>query len=157
MAWSGTDNHVFGAFLDSVFSNADAFDLDTAGDTIKAALYDNTPVPDEDVAIANTAYAVGQWIVGNEVDDPTDWATGGEPLTGQDITFATGSLKFDAADTPQNGTSCTITDAYGVLVYDSTHASDYGICFLDFNGANSVSAGDFTIQWHTNGIFTAAY
>ena len=44
----------------------------------------------------------------------------------------------------------TITAAYAV-VYDAD--SGKLICLIDFDGEEESSDGDFTIEWHADGIF----
>jgi hypothetical protein len=103
MAWSASK--IFVATLEDVLENTTAIDLNT--DTFKAALYNDTITPDQTVASANTAYDVGQWASANEVSDTPDWAIAGEPLTGVTSGFTSNVYTFDAANTPQNGTTCT--------------------------------------------------
>jgi len=155
MAWS--NSKAFGALFEDVLQNTAAIDL--SGGTPKAALYDNTITPDETVTSANTAYAVGQWVVGGEVDDGTNWDTGGEPLTSTTHarTGAAGShvFTFDAADTPQGGASTTLAAVFGCLVYDdglTTPVANQGYCYNYFGGTQDVTAGNFTIVWHANGV-----
>jgi len=152
MAW--TDSSVMGSFLEDAFNNDVAFALDT--DAIKAALFNDSVTPDDDATAANNTYGSGTWTTANEVDDGTNWDAGGEPLTSLSATFGSNTFTFDAADTPQGGTSTTLSNAFGCLVHDST-VSNAGICFNYFGGTQSVTSGDFTIQWHANGIFTVAY
>ena len=153
MAW--TNSKVFVSTIEDMLENTTAIDLNTS--TFHAALYNSTTVPSQTVTSANTAYAVDQWVVGNELDDGTDWDTGGEPLT--TVTFAPTSnvLKFDADNTPQGGTTCTITAAEGCLVYDFTVATpvdNQGISYHYFSGPQSVTLGTFTIVWNAaNGLF----
>ena len=150
MAWSASK--IFVAFIEDALENTDAKNIVT--DTHKAALYDNDITPDNTVSTANTVYNAGQWaIAGNEVSDGTEWDAGGEPLTG--VTFAPTAavLKFDATDTPSGGTSATLANVYGCLVYDDT-VSDRGLCYNYFGGTNSVTDGTFTIVWNSAGIFT---
>ena len=150
MAWSASK--IFVSFIEDALENTDAKNL--VSDTFKAALYDNDITPDQTVATANTVYNAGQWTAaGNEVADGTEWDAGGEPLTG--VTFAPTAnvLKFDAADTPSGGTSATLANVFGCLVYDDTVA-DRGICYNYFGGTNSVTDGTFTIVWNAAGIFT---
>lgn len=150
MAWS--NSKIFLAFIEDCLENTSANDLDS--DTHKAALYDNDITPDQTVATANTIYNAGQWTAaGNEVSDGTEWDAGGEPLTGVSSSFTSNVYKFDATDTPSGGSSATLANVYGCLVYDDTTA-DHGICFNYFGGTNSVTDGTFTIIWHTSGIFT---
>jgi hypothetical protein len=150
MAWSASK--IFMAFMEDTFENAAAHNLLT--DTHKIALYDNDITPDQTVATANTIYNAGQWTAsGNEVSDGTEWDAAGEPLTGVTFAFASNVLKFDASDTPSGGTSATLANVYGGLVYDDTVA-DHGICYLYFGGVNSVTDGTLTVIYHSSGIFT---
>jgi hypothetical protein len=150
MAW--TNSKIFMAFVEDCLENTSANDLDT--DTHKAALYDNDITPDQTVATANTIYNAGQWTAaGNEVSDGTEWDAGGEPLTAVTSAFSSNVYTFDAANTPSGGSSATLANVYGCLVYDDTTA-DHGICYNYFGGTNSVTDGTFTIIWHTSGIFT---
>ena len=155
MAWS--NSKVFMATIEDVFENTTAFDANA--DTFKAALYDNDITPDQTVASANTAYNAGQWAsAGNEVSDGTEWDAAGEPLTSVTSAFSSNVYTFDAADTPSGGSSATLANVYGCLVYDDTLAApvaDQGISFHYFGGANSVVDGTFTIVWHSSGIFSA--
>ena len=150
MAWSVSK--IFLAFVEDCLENTSANDLDT--DTHKAALYDNDITPDQTVATANTIYNAGQWTAaGNEVSDGTEWDAGGEPLTGVSSSFTSNVYTFDATNTPSGGSSATLANVYGCLVYDDTTA-DHGICYNYFGGTNSVTDGTFTIIWHASGIFT---
>ena len=140
MAWS--TSKIFMAFIEDAFENTAALDLDT--DALKAALYNNSITPDQTVTSANTAYNAGQWANTNEVDDGTNWDAGGEPLTSVSSSFSSNVYTFDAADTPQGGASCTLSNVYGCLVYDdtlTTPVADQGISYNYFGGANSVTAG----------------
>lgn len=152
MAWSASK--IFMAFLEDVFENTTEIDLNS--NTFKAALYDNDITPDQTVTSANTAYNAGQWTAaGNEVSDGTEWDAGGEPLTGVTSSFTSNVFTFDAANTPSGGTSATLANVYGCLVYSDTIASPVakqGICYNYFGGVNSVTDGTMTIIWHTSGI-----
>jgi len=150
MGWSASK--CFMATIEAKEENAAAIDMDL--DTFKAALYNNTPTPDQTVALASTAYNVGQWAIANEVTDGTNWDVAGEPLTGITSGFSSNVYTFDAANTPQSGASCTLASVYGCLVYD-TSVSSYGISYHYFGGVQSVSGGTFTIVWHGSGIYTA--
>jgi hypothetical protein len=127
-------------------------------DTVKVALFNNTGTPDKDAALTSTGYNTGQWVTANEVTGSGIWAAGGRPLSSKTITSpATGVTMFDAADLAGAG-SGTLTNAFGCLVYDDTITAgtggiaDQGICFNYFGGAQSVTAGTFTIVWNANGI-----
>lgn len=151
MAWS--NSKIFSAYITDSLNRTAAFDANA--DTFKAALYGTTPTPDQTVTSANTAYAVGQWVVGNELSNG-GWTAAGLALTSVTSTFATNVYTFDAADTA-NGSAATITAAFGTLVYDdtlTTPVADQGVCFNYFGGTNSVTAGTLTIVWSASGIFT---
>lgn len=154
MAWS--NSKIFMAFVEDVLENTTAMDLNS--DTFKAALYDNDITPSQTVTSANTAYNVGQWVItGNEVSDGTEWNAGGEPLTSVTSSFASNVYTFDAANTPSAGTSATLANVYGCLVYDdtiTTPVADQGVCYNYFGGTNSVTDGTFTIVWNASGIFS---
>ena len=153
------DSAVFGSFIEDVFENTTEIDLNT--DAFKVALFNTTTVPDEDATSAASQFgAGGTWTTANEEISTTDWPTGGEPLASPLSTRAAGVYKFDGTDTVQNGTTCTLADVYGCLVYDDTMTTpviDPGVCFNYFGGVQAVTAGDFTVQWHTNGIFTITF
>lgn len=155
MAW--TNSKIFRAYVADIIGNTTAMDLNTDA-SIKVALYNNTTTPDQNATSALSAYnaATSQWVTANEVVDATNWVAGGRALSGATIDSATsGVVFFDATDLAGGGT-VTISNAYGCLVYDdtiTTPVADQGICFNYFGGAQSVTAGTFTIVWHANGIF----
>lgn len=125
-------------------------------DTVNVALFNNTTAPDKDAAVASTGFNTGVWTTTNEVTDATNWVSGGRPLASKTFTTpATGVVMFDAADLAGGG-NVTITNAYGCLVYDNSitagTVSKQGASFNYFGGAQSVTAGTFTIVWNANGI-----
>ena len=148
MTWSASK--IFTAFIENALENDVAFNLDT--DTFKVALFNDTPTPDQTVALANTAFGAGVWAA-NEVFDAAEWATGGQALDSLTSAFTTNVYKWDAADEVSAGTSATLSSVFGCLVYDSS-LSSYGICYLYFGGANSVTDGTFTVVFNSSGIFT---
>jgi hypothetical protein len=152
MAWS--NSKIFRQFLADAFLNTAAFDLDT--DSFKAALFNNTITPDNDVTAANSAYNVGQWATANEVSESGQWAAGGVALTTPTINVGTADVVFwDAADTA-SGSAADLANVYGCLVYDdtlTTPVADQGICYNYFGGANSVVNGTFTVVWNASGIW----
>ncbi len=159
MAWTATEgSHVFKQLLVDFLVRTTSFVADMDADAFKAALYGNTGTPDNDVTAANSAYAVGQWVVGNEKTDATNWVAGGRPLVTPTLNSATADvIFFDAVDTTGAG-NVTLAAVYGCLVYDDTvtaPVADQGICYNYFGGSQSVTAGTFTIIWHANGIWRA--
>jgi hypothetical protein len=153
MAWSASK--IFMSFVEDVFENTTAIDLNS--DTFKIALYDNDITPDQTVASASAAYNAGQWTAsGNEVSDGAEWPSTGQALGSVTSTFASNVYTFDAADEVSTGTSATLANVYGCLVYDDTIASPVakpGICYNYFGGVNSVTDGTFTVIFHASGIF----
>lgn len=130
------------------------------GDSVKAALFNNSVSPDKDAALTDTGFNTGTWVTANEVTDSdgsSDWVSGGIALTSKTFTTpSSGVVMFDAADTT-HGNTATISNAYGCLVYDDSISggtvADQGVTYHYFGGAQSVTAGTFTIVWHANGLF----
>lgn len=119
--------------------------LATAGDTIKAALLNNSHAFDatDDV-----------WadISANEISG-TGYTAGGKALTGQAVSVDDGDNEgvFDADDL--SWTSASLT-AYHLVLYNDTPISpaDPLICSIDFGGAQTVTGGTFSITWDAEGI-----
>lgn len=128
-------------------------------DTVNVALYNNTGTPDKDAALTSTGFNTGQWVTSNEVTDATNWVSGGRSLASKTLTSpTTGVAMFDAADLAGGG-NVTLSGVMGCLVYDNTITAGtggiakQGVCFNYFGGAQSVTAGTFTIVWNANGIY----
>src|SRR3990167_870220 len=117
-------------------------EVDLEADTIKVALYDNTHV----FTATDNVYTATNEVTG------TGYTAGGAALASKTVTQAA-TTKFDAADT--EWTTATIT-AYHAVIYDDTHPTNDLICNVDFGGAQTSTAGTFTIQWHADGIITLA-
>ena len=89
------------------------------------------------VEITGTGYTAGGLaLAGKSIvrDDTNDW------------------VKFDADDSVWGASTLT---ARGAIVYLSTGtpATETLIAYVDFVNDKSSSAGDFIIQWHTDGVF----
>jgi hypothetical protein len=106
------------------------------GDTYKLALYDNSAA----FTAATTAYTVTNEVSG------TGYSAGGGTLTNVTPT-SSGTTAFIDFDDLTFSTA-TIT-AYGALIYNSSAAGDPAVCILDFGGAKTSTAGDFTIVFPT--------
>lgn len=151
MAWSASK--IYSSYITDSLNRTNAFAL--TADNIKAALFDNTITPSQTVASASTAYGAGVWASGG-VLDASGWPAVGRQLLSPTSTFASNVYTFDAADTVSANSNTTLTNAYGALIYDDTLASvvtDQGICYLYFGGANSVTAGTFTVVYNAAGLF----
>lgn len=151
MGW--TNSKIFTATITDIM-NKTSSGLDLNADTIESALFDNTITPSQTVASASTAYAAGVWASGG-VSDSSGWPALGRPLASVTSTFASNVYTFDAADTVSANSTTTLTNAYGTLIYDHSAGTvtDQGICYNYFGGANSVTAGTFTVVWNSSGIF----
>lgn len=169
MSWStAADSAVFAAFVQQILGESQTTSPHQgpsgyAGlihDTVKCALYGNSGTPSKSDTAVKAAYngTAGPWVVGNELTSSTQWPSGGIALTSAALTVATNVVKFDAADTPSGG-AVTLSNVYGALVYDDTVAAgtggnaDMGICYNYFGGAQSVTAGTFTVVWNSSGLF----
>lgn len=151
MPWA--NSKIFSSYVTDSFNRTAAFDLNA--DTFKAALYNNTPTPDQTVASASAAYNTGQWATAQEVYQAGQWAQGGVALASVTSTFASNVFTFDAADTA-SGSAATLANVFGALVYDdtlTTPVADQGVCYIYFGGGNSVTNGTLTVQWNASGIF----
>jgi len=146
----GTSSKVFVATIEYQFEGGT---LNLSTNTLKIALYDDTTTPDATVALANTAYNVGQWTSANEVSDSTEWPATGQALDSVTSGIASNVYTLDAANEVSDGTSATLADVRGCLIYDDT-VSDYGLCFLSFGGAQAVTDGTFTVNFAGTGILT---
>lgn len=130
--------------------------LDLDGDTFKIALFTDASVP----AATYDSYDTGGAGVALTTDDVevtngSGYTTGGATLASVTWNESAGTVTFDATD-PQ-WTSATFTARYAAI-YDtsSTGTTNQLVCMIDFGSDKSVTSGTFTIQFHTNGIFTLA-
>src|SRR5262245_1422904 len=160
MAWSASSifRQYVADLVQGVVENQGTTSMDwVEATTVKAALFNNTPTPDNDVTAANSAYNTGQFTTANEVSDGTNWDAAGEPLTGRTVGVGTAdTIIMDATDTPQSGATTTLANVFGCLVYSdsiTTPVADQGYCFNYFGGSQSVTAGNFTVIWNANGVF----
>ena len=140
----GTSSKMFVATIEAILEGR-ALDVD--GDTFKIALYNDTTTPDATVALASTAYNAAVWTSANEVSDAAEWPATGQALDSVTSGIASNVWTFDAADEVSDGTSATLADVRGCLIYSDTDAADSGLCFLSFGGANAVTDGTFTVQF----------
>lgn len=159
MTWTATEgSHIFREWIIQMWqvSGTTYAGLDT--DTIKAALFNNTGTPDNDAALSVAGYnaATSQWVVANEVTGASEWVAGGRALASKTFTSpAADTVMFDAADLTGTAT-VTMSNVYGCLVYDDTltggSVADQGVSYHFFGGAQSVTAGTFSVLWHANGL-----
>jgi hypothetical protein len=160
VTWTATEgSHIFREWvIGPMWQASGTLFTGLDSDTIKAALFNNTGTPDNDVAVALAGYnaATSAWVTANEVTGASEWVAGGRALASKTFTSpAADTVMFDAADLTGAAT-ITITNAYGCLVYDDTitggTVADQGVSYHFFGGAQSVTAGTFSVLWHANGL-----
>lgn len=157
MAWSASA--VFREWPIQMFQVSGTGYTGLDSDSVKVSLHNNSITPDKDAAVGSTGFNTGVWTTTNEVTDATNWVSGGRALASKTFTTpSSGVAMFDAADLAGGGT-VTLANVYGCLVYDDAitagTVADQGVCFNYFGGAQSVTAGTFTIVWSANGISRA--
>ncbi len=149
-AWSTTEPTTYGA-------------NGLSADTINGALFNNSVSPDASAAVGSTGFNTGTWTTGNEVTDATNWVSGGRALASKTFSVlvagsqtTASAISFDAADLAGAG-NVTLTNAFGLFVYDNTitagTVAKQGLCFNYFGGAQSVTAGTFTVIFDATGVF----
>ena len=119
--------------------------VNTGSDTIKVAMITNSSTPNFETH--------DHWsdLSGNEVSG-SGYSAGGAALASITLGNASGTLKFDAADT--SWTTATISSARAAVIYDDTLTNDPLICLVDFGADYASSAGTFQITWNASGIWT---
>jgi hypothetical protein len=127
-------------------------------DVFKCALFAAGITPDRTAAVASTGYNSGQWITANEKTGSSEWVAGGRALASKTNAASAGVVTLDAADLI-GVASITMASVEGCLIYDDTitagTVADQGMCFLWFGGAQSVTAGTFSVVFNAAGIVTA--
>jgi hypothetical protein len=119
--------------------------VNTGSDTIKVAMITNSSTPNFETH--------DHWsdLSSNEVSG-SGYSAGGATLGSITLANASGTLKFDAADT--SWTTATISSARAAVVYDDTLTNDPLICLVNFGADYASSAGTFQITWNASGIWT---
>jgi hypothetical protein len=123
-------------------------EVDWDSDTIKVMLCTALTIDqDGDVYMSD--------VTKTEVSSGNGYTTGGATLGSKTIDYTAGTnvIKLDAADTVWSNSS--ITAAYAVIyVSTGSAATDVLLGYVDFGGNVVSSSGNFTIAWHSDGIFT---
>ena len=142
---------IYGALFRDTLSNTYAYDLATAGDTIKWQIVKDAFTPAFDAAAPVEADISTDEVTG------TGYTTGGEVLAGQDITISSGICKFDGTDVSL--TTTTLSEIEGVVFLDDTLGTPLKplLCAVDFTTPYATVAGTFAITWDSAGIFTIDY
>lgn len=138
------DGHVYNNMFEQLFLGE--YDLGNGADTIKLIL-----VTGHSLDIDNDA---GYADVSGDECSGTGYSAGGETLTNQAVTQDNTN---DRADFDADDVTWSSLDVSGggdpnyTIMYDDTHASD--ILMAAWEITTGTNGGDFTIQWHADGIF----
>lgn len=121
----------------------------STGDTFKIALLKSASAGTGTYGAASTNYSD---ITGNSDETSgTGYTAGGNTLTNVTPTSDSTTAITDFADTTWSSASFTTC---GAMIYNSSAANE-AVAVLSFGGDQTVSAGDFTIQFPTAAANTA--
>ena len=146
---------LFGPALQSIANGSIAGMVSTA--VIKVAL----------VAVGGEGYTFSQahdeWedVSAYEIAD-ADYTPGGEIIANKQLNYADRVTTFKTTDAKTVFTADGSITAGGAVIYsfvDDGEGDPHGtnsklIGFIDFDGDETSSDGEFAITWHENGIFT---
>ena len=114
----------------------DASFKSSGGDVFKLALYTSS-------AALNSATT--SFTTSGEVSNTGTYASGGDKLTGQNTSIASGVAIVDFADLSFTGVTLT---ARGAMIYNTSSAvTNATVCVLDFGADKTATSGTFTIQF----------
>jgi hypothetical protein len=108
----------------------------SGGDVFKLALYTSSATLNS----STTAF-----VTTNEVANTGTYASGGDKLTGQNTSIASGVAIVDFSDLSFTGVTLT---ARGAMIYNTSSAvTNATVCVLDFGADKTATSGTFTIQF----------
>ncbi len=108
----------------------------SSGDKFKLALYTSS---------ATLNSATTSFTTSGEVANTGTYASGGDPLTGQNTSIASGVAIVDFADLSFTGVTLT---ARGAMIYNTSSAvTNAAVAILDFGADKTATSGTFTIQF----------
>lgn len=147
-------NLVYNRFKEGLM-NADE---DLEGGTFKVLLLTDGYTPDADDTNVAALTLASYEASGTGYDAFNYASTTPKELTGLTTTTDTGNdlAYWDANDVTWS--SSTVTARYAVIYrhVDGVQANDLLCVLIDFGSNKSSSAGDFTIQWNSDGIISLA-
>ena len=152
--------------LGQVYTTMSQVDLDLASN-LKAALYDNSVVPDGDATNLLSTYggASSVWLsTGSatgtaQVFQAGQWAQGGIVVPSTAISVVAGGIVQFTSGNLVSGSAATMSNIYGMFLYfPNTSAPanqvNAGLGFWYFGGtAYSVTSGTLTITPNASGLF----
>jgi len=114
----------------------DASFKSSGGDVFKLALYTSSATLNS----STTAFTTS-----NEVANTGTYASGGDKLTGQNTSIASGVAIVDFADLSFTGVTLT---ARGAMIYNTSSAvTNATVAILDFGADKTATSGTFTVQF----------
>jgi hypothetical protein len=114
----------------------DASFKSSGGDVFKLALYTSSATLNS----STTAFTTS-----GEVSNTGTYASGGDKLTGQNTSIASGVAIVDFADLSFTGVTLT---ARGAMIYNTSSAvTNAAVAILDFGADKTATSGTFTIQF----------
>jgi hypothetical protein len=135
--------HVYPQFDQKALSKA----VNAATDSLKVMLLSA-------YTFANTHATIADVLGAGTEASGTGYTAGGQALTG--VACTTSGLVTTLTAANPAWASSTITASYAVF-YDAqggTNATNYPFCYWDFGGAQSSSAGTFTLTVNGSGLVT---
>jgi hypothetical protein len=87
-----------------------------------------------------------------EVTPGGNYAADG-PSIGGTYSQTSGTATFDVTDVDIEQDGSNPTDARWGIIYNETATNNEAIAFLDLGVNIDLSAGDFAITWHANGVY----
>ncbi len=121
----------------------------STGNTFKLALFKATASGSGTYGAATTSYT---GMGSDELGSGSGYTTGGNTLTSVTPTSDGTTAICDFADTTWSAATFTTC---GGLIYNDTAAGDPACAVLSFSGDQTVSSGDFTIQFPAAAASTA--
>lgn len=140
------DGVVYGSLKTALLNGDIDLSGDSTGHVIKTMLVKAAYTPDVDT---DAAYAD---VSGNECSG-TGYTATGETLASQSVAYVAGSnlAKFDGTDETWSSLNVSAGgDPAWAVMYDST----VDILMAYWEIATATNGGDWTLQWHANGIMT---
>jgi hypothetical protein len=100
------------------------------------------------------------WGAGGTTNFDTNEVTAGGnyindgPSIGGTYAQAAGTATFDVTDVDIEQNAANPTDARWGIIYNETATNNECIAFIDLGAVINLTAGDFSITWHANGVYT---
>jgi hypothetical protein len=153
MAWSASK--IFTTFVQDSLNNTSNNSGALLTDNIRVALYGFTITPDQTVTSTASGYnqTGSLWTSSGLEVTATGWTAGGLTLVTKTSNYTTNVYTFNAGN-QAGGASDTVTNAYGVLIYNNSLTTKNGVSYNYFGGPASVTSGTFTVVFNASGIFT---